>query len=271
MPTILGELAGVEASREWYRGLHVLTKFFIPFSLSLCILFADDLVSAFSLVLVSLFLVYASGLPLSGLKRYVVIIGSLTSFIAVSLFLFARIPGRVIFEATLLRFEAEKGVFEWKVYVTDAALVYACVFVSRIFAMIFSAMLLLGSVTDREIVWGLRSLGLPFGASIAASLFFRGVKIFVSDFLTIREAMMARGVDFERFSLSRKFSLYSNALIPLLALMITRSYEVSLALETRGITPQSRAKTVYHRYGLGRLDLALILASLLVVVAYASW
>ena len=269
MPTILSELSGIEARNERYMSLHVLTKLFIPFSIALSILFASDLYSALTLVFVALALIVAAGIPLSSIKRYVVVIGSLTSFIAISLFLFARIPGKVLFEACLVRFEAEKGVFEWKLYITDNAVMYASVFVSRIFAMVLSAMLLLGTITDREIVWGLRSLGLPFGASIAVSLFFRGIRLFVSDFLSIREAMTARGVDFARESLIKKFALYSHALIPLLALMITRSYEVSLALETRGITPQSKAKVVYHRYGFSRLDAALMLLFSVLTSLYA--
>ncbi len=271
MPTILRELTGIEAASTRYMGLHVATKILIPLFLSISILFTKDPLAAISLIVISALTCKLAGIPLSAMKKYVVVIGSMTSFIALSFVLFAHLPGRVFYEATLLRIEAEKGVFEWKILVTDTALSYAATFIARIFAMVLTAILLLGTVTDRDFVWGLRSVGLPFGACVAASLFFRGIQLFVSDFMTIREAMSARGVDFERTSLARRFLLYANALIPLLSLMITRSYEMSLALEARGIAPSTRAKAVYHRFAFRRRDLGITLTYLAVMMAFILW
>ncbi len=271
MPTVLRELTGVEASSEKYMGLHVAAKIFVPFSLSLSILFTKDPYSAIILVLISLSICLVAGIPLSLLKRYLVVIGSMTSFIALSFVLFTHIPGKTIYEATILSFQAEKGVFEWKISVTDRGLLYIAIFTSRIFAMIFSALLLLGTVTDRDIIWGLRSIGLPFGVCVAVSLFFRGIQLFVSDFYTVREAMMARGVDFAKTSLAKKFLLYVNALIPILSLMITRSFEVSMALEARGIAPGTKTSTIYHTYKMGRRDYIVVAFSTLLVAIYAGW
>gem|GEM_PF-5399811 len=39
MPTVLKELVGIEAVSKWYMSLHVVTKIFIPFSISLSILY----------------------------------------------------------------------------------------------------------------------------------------------------------------------------------------------------------------------------------------
>ncbi len=271
MPTILGELASVESKSKWYMDLHVLSKFSLPFSISVAILFVRDPLSALSVVLVAAASCLAAGIPLSALKMYIAVIVSMSTFIVLAFSLFTYIPGRTLYEAVLWSVQAEKGVFEWKIRITDAGLMYSVTFVLRIFAMVLSATLLLATLTDRDLVWGLRSLKLPLGACVAASLFFRGIQMFISDFYTIREAMMARGIDFKRTPLAKRFFLYVNALIPLLSLMITRSFEVSLALESRGISPGSKASSAYHEYLLRRKDYIVMAVSVLLSMAYAVW
>ncbi len=83
--------------------------------------------------------------------------------------------------------------------------------------------------------------------------------------------MSARGVDFERTPLVKRFTLYANALIPLLSLMITRSYEVSMALESRGIAPGSRSASGYHLYRMRRSDYAAVAAGIALTLAFAAW
>ncbi|MEM1508405.1 MAG: energy-coupling factor transporter transmembrane component T [Thermofilaceae archaeon] len=271
MPTILGELAGVESKSFWYMNLHVISKFSLPFSISVAILFVKDPLSALSIVLIAAASCFAAGISLSTLNRYIAVIVSMSAFIVLTFSLFTYIPGRPLYEAVLWSVHAEKGVFEWKIRITDSGLMYATVFVLRIFAMVLSATLLLATLTDRDLVWGLRSLKLPLGACVAASLFFRGIQMFVSDFYTVREAMMARGIEFAKTPLAKRFLLYVNALIPLLSLMITRSFEVSLALESRGIAPSSRASSTYHEYFLKHKDYLVIVVSVLLSIVYAVW
>lgn len=271
MPTLLWELAGVEAKNQDYLGLHVLTKMFIPFFLSIDILLVKDPVSAVVLAALSLALLIYAGVPVSLLRGYLLLIISVTSFIALSFMVFTRMPGRVYLDVPLFSIAAEKGTLEWRITVTDTAISYTVLFVARIVSMILSATLFLATVSDRDIVWGLRGLRLPFGVAIAASLFFRGIHLFVSDFFTVRDAMMSKGVDFENTPLIKRMLLYASMLIPLISLMITRSYEVSLALESRGISPTSRSRTLYHSYSFTRRDLGLVLAGLLTTILFAGW
>lgn len=271
MPTILGELAGVEAKSKRYMGLHVLAKVAIPVSISLSLPFARSPLQALALAAVSAAACAVAGVPLSILKKYLAVIVSMSAFIVLAFSLFTYIPGKTLYEATLWRVRAEKGVFEWRIAITDAGLSYATAFILRIFAMVLSATLLLASVTDRDLVWGLFSLKMPFGVCVAASLFFRGIHLFIHDFYTIREAMEARGVDFRRTPLAKRFMLYANALIPLLSLMITRSYEVSTALESRGIAPGSRSASGYYSYRMRRDDYVAVAAAACLTLAFAVW
>jgi len=271
MPTILEELAGVRANPTVYSRLDGSVKILVPLFLSLDVIFVRDLLSASLLVLVSLGFAILAGVPLRFLKSYMLLVSSLSVFIVLSFVLFTQVPGKPLFSATLLSLRAEKGVWEWRLVVTDAALAKAAFFIARILAMILIATIFVATVSDRDVVWGLRRLGLPAGLAVSASLFFRGLSFFVSDFYTVREAMMARGVDFERTSLARRFLLYANALIPLLSLMVTRSLEISLALESRGIAPSTRFTTRYHRSGLTRLDLAILAVAVTTTVLFAWW
>ncbi len=268
-PSIFREFIGLEVRRTSYQDLHVLTKLLISFSLSLSILFVRDLPSALALLALSAALCKIAGIPLGAIRKYLVVLASVTSFIAIAFVLFASIPGRVTyFEHTLFRLEAEKGVLEWKILVSDRSLEYTAVFVTRIFSMILSAILLLGSVSDRELVWGLRAAKAPYGLCLAVALFFKGFQAFVSDFFTVRDAMQARGVDFDKMSLLEKFRIYVNALIPLFALLISRSYEISLALEARGISPGSRVSSSYYESRPRGRDYIAIAGAILVVALF---
>ncbi|RLE84513.1 MAG: hypothetical protein DRJ41_03005 [Thermoprotei archaeon] len=271
MPTVLKELIGVEVKSERYMALHIISKFFIPFSISLMLFLIKDLISASLLVIISLCVCKLSGISLSSLKKYLMVIMCMTSFIVISFTFFTTLPGHTLFEINVLRFQAEKSMFEWKIMITDTDLQHIVFFILRIFTMVLSALLLLGSITDRDIVWGLRSAGVPYGISVAVSLFFRGIQLFISDFHTIREAMIARGIDFKRTSLIKKFFLYVNALIPLLSLSVTRSFEVSMALESRGIAPTTRVKTTYHIYKIKRDDYTVIALFSVLVALFAWW
>ena len=271
MSTALSELAGIEAKSRRYMRLHVATKLFLPLSISIAIVFANDPLKALSVAVISAGACVAAGVPLGTLRRYLLLLVSISTFVILAFSLFANIPGKIIFEIELLKIQAEKGVFEWKLCVTEEGLYYSATFVLRIVAMILTAVLVMASITDRDLVWGLLSLRVPLGACVAASLFFRGVQLFASDFFTVREAMMARGVDFERVSLAKKFSLYANALIPLFSLMITRSYEVSLALEARGISPTIRSSSGYYVFRMGKDDYLVIALSVVLMLALGAW
>lgn len=274
MPTILEELAGVSTKSIAYIRLDSLTRILIPIFLSLDVLFVKDIFSAFVLAAISFSFLIVSGVPLRFLKTYIVLIISLSLFIVLSFVLFTQVPGKVLYSQTLVSLKAERGTWEWKVTVTDTALLRTCFFMLRILAMIFIATLFVATVSDRDIVRGLRRLRLPAGLAISASLFFRGVSFFTSDFFTVREAMRARGVDFERTGLIRKFMLYVNALIPLLSLMVTRSLEISLALETRGIAPSTRFSTEYRKNSWSGKDYAIFaftIALTFLLIEWSTW
>ncbi|MCC6059651.1 MAG: energy-coupling factor transporter transmembrane protein EcfT [Thermofilum sp.] len=271
MPTLLEEFVGVRVGGSPYLRLHSVTRIIVPFLLSLNVLFAKDLLSVAALCTLSFAVLLLSGVPLRVVRGYLALIASVTIFIALAFMLFTKVPGRVLWELQLLRVQAERGVWEWSIVVTDASLLRTLYFSLRILSMIFIATLFIATVGDRDMLWGLRRLGLPAGITVGASLFFRGIGFFLSDFAVVKEAMEARGVDFERTNLAKRFMLYVNALIPLLSLLVTRSFEISTALETRGISPGTRLSGSYHSTPLSRGDYLVLAAMCLVTLAFAGW
>ncbi|MEM4563653.1 MAG: energy-coupling factor transporter transmembrane component T, partial [Thermofilum sp.] len=270
MSTLLEELSGVRLGASPYMSLHSVTRVTVPFLLSLSILFVRDVPSVLLVLLASALLLAAARIPLGVVRVYLLLLTSVTIFIAMAFMLFTRIPGQVLWKVEILKVQAERGVWEWAIVVTDASLERTAFYALRIVSMILTATLFISTVSDADILWGLRRLGLPAGFTVAAALFFRGVGFFFMDFAVVKEAMEARGVDFKRTSLAKRFILYVNALIPLLSLLITRSFEISSALETRGITPSTRMVRGYRLAPMRRRDyLALGLA--LVFVAGLAW
>lgn len=252
MPSsVLQCLMGISVRQTPLQKLHVLTRFVIAFSIGVAIIYISgprDLLLALALLCLSLLLTVLGGIPLRAISRFVVVIISVTVFIAFSFIFFAQIPGQTTyFEYPILKIETARGLFIWKIMITDASLQYLFIYCSRIVIMVFSALFLLGTTGDREVIWGLRSLGLPYGATVVAALFFRGISLFTEDFFTIKDAMTVRGVDFLRTPIIKRLNLYFHSLIPIFSLMLRRSYDVSLALESRGLSPSSRPPVLFHQ------------------------
>jgi energy-coupling factor transporter transmembrane protein EcfT len=215
----------------------------------------SDIYLSISLLLLSIILTLLSGIPIRALSKFLVVIVSVTIFISFSFIFLTQIPGRTMYlEYIIMSIETAKGTFAWKILISDRTLTYLFVYCSRIIIMIFSAIFLLGTTDDREVIWGMRSVGLPYGATIVAALFFRGISLFTEDFFTIRDAMAVRGVDFARTSLPKKLYLYFYSLIPIFSLMLRRSYDISLALESRGLSPRSKPPMIFHQMRFRTVD-----------------
>ena len=269
MPSsVLQNLMGISARRTALHKLHVVTRFVIAFSIGLAIVFItgpSDIYLAISLLLLSIILTLLGGVPVRSLSKFLVVIVTVTVFIGFSFIFLTQIPGKTTYlEYVLMSIETAKGPFTWKILISDGTLTYLFIYCSRIIIMVFSAIFLLGTIDDREVIWGMRSVGLPYGATVVAALFFKGISLFADDFFTVRDAMAVRGVDFAKASLLKKLHLYFYSLIPIFSLMLRRSYDISLALESRGLSPTSKPPMIFHQM---RFKTADYLVTILCVVA----
>ena len=270
--SILSELLGVRIKNTAYQRLHVLTKLLVPFFISICLVFARSIYSAILLFCISLTVLLLAGIPLRTIKKYFIILASVITFIAISSTLLTSFPGEhIFFKFVILRIKAEKGVVDWCIKISDKGIFYSIFFSLRIITMIITAIVLLGSISDRELIWGLRSIRAPYGICMFLALFFRGISFFINDFYTIKDALQVRGIDIDRASLVKKFRIYTYALVPLLMLMVRRSYEVSLALESRGLKINARFPGVYYKIKPKGIDFIVILLFSIFTILFACY
>jgi energy-coupling factor transport system permease protein len=238
--------------------LHPLTKIFtfiilsiIPFILSNVF----DILFIFFLVII---LILITRIPLFSKNFKKVIIGFL--LVNVSIFivwcLFSQREGSIIFFQTTIVFIEDS--WEWTILITDSTLLYAANISLRIITMFFLMLFFFVSISDRDLIHGLRSIKVPFTICLMISLIFRGLAMFQQEYSIIKEAMMTRGVEFEHVSIPKKIKNFISIFIALVILMFKRTEEMSASIEARGIPLRSKGRTVYHRFPMKFKDYLII-------------
>ena len=154
------------------------------------------------------------------------------------------------------------------------------VYIQLIFAILIM-IFFLSTTRERDVVVGLRALRIPFVLSYMAGLALRSIGLSIIDFNTIREAEKARALDLDALPFSEKVKKFGMYIVPLVALAIRRSDEVSNALDSRGFSysglkTAGRTDYILSRYRMTRLDyLVLALMALffagIVISQLAGW
>lgn len=101
------------------------------------------------------------------------------------------------------------------------------------FLIIITSTLIMTTVNSRELIQGLVQWKIPFELAFMVSIAIRFLPLFkeeVSDMLT---AIQLRGVNLKRVPLFRRLKLYSYLLMPLIASVLIKSQELSVAVEMR--------------------------------------
>ena len=149
------------------------------------------------------------------------------------------------------------------------------VYIQLIFAILIMIFFLC-TMRERDIVVGLRALRVPFVLAYMAGLALRSIG------LSIREAEKARALDLAALPFTEKVKKFGMYIVPLIALAIRRSDEVSNALDSRGFKftgLKSGARTDYilSKYKMTKLDytvlaaMAAFLAAIIVVSLATDW
>lgn len=150
---------------------------------------------------------------------------------------------------------------------------WAVVSYIRILALLFASIFYFSTNRERDILAGLRILGLPFAASYFVGLTLRVAGMFLEDFRIVRQAEQARGLDTATLSLGEKVKLYSMYMIPLFSIALRRSDEITNALFVKGYTfsgkvpGRKRADYLLTKYRRTTLD---TIAWVVMVAAFAA-
>ncbi len=120
---------------------------------------------------------------------------------------------------------------------------WALVSYIRLIAMLFGAILYFSTNRERDLLVALRSLRVPFPVSYVLALSLRAASMFMEDFVIIRQAERARGLDPDSLSLLDKVKLYTMYAVPLFAVALRRSSDISSGLFAKGYTLSGRPAT----------------------------
>jgi energy-coupling factor transport system permease protein len=143
--------------------------------------------------------------------------------------------------------------FSWFI-VTDHALITVAHVVMLFFSMAFLALFLIGTTTERDIVEGINFFRLPRTVGLMFGMIFRLAGILFTDYDTVREAQLSRGIDFREGSFLAKLSKFFGVMVPLIVLAFRRAAFSINALDSRGYAIRNVKKTTFHQVKLRTLD-----------------
>ncbi len=118
------------------------------------------------------------------------------------------------------------------------------VYIRLIFAILI-IIFFLSTMRERDVIVGLRALKIPFTICYIVGLSLRSIGMSLVDFNTIREAEKARALNIDELPFKEKIKKFGLYIVPLVALAVRRSNEVSNALDSRGFKISGKGRTDY--------------------------
>jgi energy-coupling factor transporter transmembrane protein EcfT len=227
---------------------HPITKILISLILSMIAFIFTNVFDILILLFLCIIVILLTKIPLFTKSFKKIIIGTLllnlTIFIA--WFFFSEQPGDIIFFETNLVFIED--VWTWHILVTEQTIFYAGRIVLRVIIMFFLMLFLFISISDRDLIHGLRSARIPFALCLMISITFRGIAMFQQEYSIVREAMMTRGVEFKKTSISKKIKNFISIFVALIILMFKKTEDMSASIEARGIPLRAKKRIRYQTF-----------------------
>lgn len=239
--------------------IHPITKLALVFILSIISFILPNVFDILVLLLFNILLIIISKIPIfsKGFRKVIIIflLANISIFIAYSFF--SRIPGNIVLFERIIVIIEDRWI--WHILITDQTLNLAANISLRAITMFFLMLFLFVAISDRDLIHGLRSIKIPFSACLMLSMTFRGLSMFQQEYNIVKEAMMTRGVAFEKVSIPKKIKNFISIFIALIILMFKRTEEMSASIEARGIPLKSKKRTLYHKYPLKKKDILILL------------
>lgn len=138
-----------------------------------------------------------------------------------------------------------------------------------LFIMALATVLLLTTTTQKEIVYGIKKLGLPYVGAFVLGLTLRAIGMFALDYITIKESLMSRGVNFEKGNVISRIRKLLDIFIPLMIVSLRRINTISDAIESRAFAI-GKKRTFYFDIKISKWDFVAsgILIAVTVVMSY---
>ncbi|MHA1689749.1 MAG: energy-coupling factor transporter transmembrane component T family protein [Promethearchaeota archaeon] len=245
---------------------HPLVKMAIVFILSISGFILTSYIDLLVLLFFNIILILILKIPVFSKQFRKVIIAFF--FMNVSIFiawsLFSERPGNIIFYETTIILIENKWI--WHVLITDITLISAGTISLRAIIMFLLMLFFFTSVSDRDLIYGLRSIKVPFALCLLINLTFRGLTMFQQEYSTVKEAMMTRGMEFKRISIPKRINNFIMIFMTLIVLMFKKTEDIANSIEARGIPFRSKNRTIYQFYPLKKKDYFNLLLLLLFLI-----
>ena len=174
-------------------------------------------------VLLSFFLFSKSGGNLKKMAGFFLLIGGMT-FIMWTLF-----------------YRSEEKIWIWgNLAIYSGAGTHAALMSLRFLNMLLSGLLFLSITSIEDFFGGMIMMGVPYPFAFAVSLSFRLVMVFMSNAFTIVEAQKIRGNDITKGGIIKRIRAYTPLMAPLILTGIKKAETLTLALESKGFSPQNK-------------------------------
>lgn len=198
-------------------------------------------------------IVLLGGVPIS---KVALLLKSLSLLVIISLLMWPLLyhPGTEIFRMGTI-------------YVTDIGVAYGIGMAFRILNMVIAPIILMLTTRQRELILGLRGIGLPQKGAFALATTFRFLPTVVGVGNGIIEAQRSRGLDIRKGNLIDRVKNYSAILGPLMISSLRIAQQLAFAVESKAMSSTGK-RTTFRPLYMTSLDKTVIIGYgvLLVIV-----
>lgn len=166
-------------------------------------------------------------------KRIMVLLKSLSLLVIISLIMWPLLfhPGKEIFRLG-------------SIYITDLGVIYGVGMAFRILNMVIAPISLMLTTPQRELILGLRGIGLPQKAAFALAIAFRFLPTVVGVGNGIIEAQRSRGLDVNKGGVITRMKNYAAIMGPLMISSLRIAQQLAMAVESKAMSSTAKRTTV---------------------------
>jgi len=162
-------------------------------------------------------------------------------FLSLPVLLFRRIEMlrklKIMLPAIVVAFVLWSTLYGWSIFHkfsgTEPEISIGGFMALRLMSIIMVSLAFVYSITPRELVTALSSLGMPYKTSLLVGLSFRHTLTMSDEYKAIKEAQTSRGLELDRGSLLARIKNYKFVLLPLLVRSIENAEKLALAMQLR--------------------------------------
>lgn len=154
----------------------------------------------------------------------------------------------IVFSVVLWPFftEGKTHIWSWRfLRLTKESLFYGIAMGIRLSTFVIAGLILLSTTKNEDITNGLIKMGMPYPLAFAFSTALRLVPTFVGAGATIVQAQISRGLDLESKNIFNRLGKFIPLAVPMFITAIRYTNLLSMALESRGFSPDS-PRTLYY-------------------------